>query len=53
MKIILNNKQTKNKELYYEENFWTGKKTIKYNGVILTKIKRNLYEYKDGDIPTS
>lgn len=50
MKITINNEQTKNKELYYEENFWTGKKTIKYNGVILTKVKRNLYEYKDGDI---
>ena len=50
MQITINNEQTKNKELYYEENFWTGKKTIKYNGVILTKIKRNLYEYKDGDI---
>lgn len=47
MKIILNNEQTKNKELYYEEGFWTGKKTIKYNGISLTKIKRNLYEYKD------
>ena len=49
MKIILNNEQTKNKELYYEEGFWTGKRTIKYNGTSLTKIKRNLYEYKDGE----
>lgn len=50
MKITINNEQTKNKELYYEENLWTGKKTIEYNGIVLTKVKRNLYEYKDGDI---
>ena len=49
MKIIVNNEQTKNKELCYEEGFWTGKRTIKYDGVILTKIKRNLYEYKNGE----
>lgn len=49
MKIILNNGQTKNKELCYEEGFWTGKRTIAYNGVSLTKIKRNIYEYKDGE----
>lgn len=49
MKIILNNEQTKNKELYYEEGFWTGKRTIKYNGISLTKIKRNLYKYQDGE----
>ena len=49
MKIIVNNEQTKNKELCYEEGFWTGKRTIKYDGVTLTKIKRNLYEYKNGE----
>ena len=49
MKVIINNEQTKNKELYYEEGFWTGKRTIKYNGISLTKIKRNLYEYKEGE----
>ena len=49
MKVIINNEQTKNKELYYEEGFWTGKRTIKYNGTSLTKINRNLYEYKDGE----
>lgn len=49
MKVIINNEQTKNKELYYEEGFWTGKRTIKYKGTSLTKIKRNLYEYKDGE----
>ena len=50
MKIIINNRQTQNKELCYEEGFWTGKKTITYNGVLLKKIKRNVYEYKDGEI---
>ncbi|MBR4406734.1 MAG: hypothetical protein IKT27_00265 [Clostridia bacterium] len=49
MKVIVKNEQTKNKELYYEEGFWTGKRTIKYNGISLTKIKRNLYEYKEGE----
>lgn len=49
MKAIINNEQTKNNELYYEEDFWTGKRTIKYNGISLTKIKRNMYEYKDGE----
>lgn len=49
MRIIVNNEQTKNKELCYEEGFWTGKRTIKYDGVTLTKIKRNLYEYKNGE----
>ena len=49
MKVIVKNEQTKNKELYYEEGFWTGKITIKYNGISLTKIKRNLYEYKEGE----
>lgn len=50
MKILLNNEQTNNKELYYEEDFWSGKRTIKYNGVVLNKIKRNLYEYKTDNI---
>ena len=50
MKIIINNSQTQNKELCFEEGFWTGKKTITYNGVLLKKIKRNVYEYKDGEI---
>ena len=50
MKITLNNEQTNNKELYFEENFWTGKRTIKYNGVTLNKVKNNLYEYNDGEV---
>ena len=49
MKVILNNEHTKNKDLYYEEGFWTGKRTITYNGVLLRKIKMNLYEYDDGE----
>ena len=49
MKIVINNEQTKNKVLYYEEGFWTGKRTITYNGILLKKIKMNLYEYNDGE----
>jgi len=49
MKIIINNIKTQNKELYYEENFWSGKRTIKYNNVLLKKIKRNVYEYTNGE----
>lgn len=39
MKIILNSELTQNKDLYFEEDFWTGKRTIKYNGDALTKLK--------------
>ena len=49
MKVIINNEQTKNKELHYEESFWSGKRTIKYGETSLNKIKRNLYEYTDGE----
>lgn len=49
MKVTINNEQTKNKTLYYEEGFWTGKRTIVYDGVPLTKVKRNLYELRQGD----
>lgn len=49
MKITINNEQTNNKELYYEETFWTGKRTIIYDGVELKKIKFNIYEYNDGE----
>lgn len=45
MKVVINNELTNNKELCYEEGFWTGKKTIIYDGVTLTKVKRNLFEY--------
>lgn len=49
MQIVINNEQTNNKDLEYEEGFWTGKKTIKYNGITLNKIKRNVYEYSEGE----
>ena len=48
MKITINNEQTNNKDLFFEETFWTGKRTIIYDGVELKKIKFNLYEYNDG-----
>jgi len=50
MKVTINNEQTNNKVLEFEESFWTGKRTIIYDGVVLTKIKRNIYEYRKDDI---
>lgn len=48
MNCALNNEQTKNKELVYEESFWSGKKVLKYDGVELKKISRNVFEYDNG-----
>lgn len=50
MKVTINNEQTNNKVLEFEESFWTGKRTIIYDGVVLTKIKRSVYEYKKDDV---
>ncbi len=33
----------------YDENFWTGKRTIKINGVLLTKKDKKTYIYNDGN----
>ena len=41
MQIVINNEQTNNKDLEYEEGFWTGKKTIKYNGITLKRAISN------------
>ena len=49
MKISVNNNQTKNKELVYQEGFWSGKKNITYDGQTLKKIKRGSYEFKNGE----
>ena len=49
MKYIVNNQATQNKDLVYTEGFWSGKKTITYNGVELKKIEKNKFEYADGD----
>lgn len=38
-KEIVSNENT----LVYEENFWTGKRTITINGRTLSKVKRNVY----------
>ncbi len=46
MKAVINNESTFNKTLIYQEGFWTGKRTISYDGTALTKVKRNIYEYK-------
>ena len=48
MKILINNDKTKNKNLEYDENFWTGKKKITYDGIVLNKLNKNTYEYNDG-----
>ncbi len=39
----INNEQTKFKDLVYAESFWTGRRTITYDGVPLTKRKRGVY----------
>lgn len=49
MKYTVNNQATQNKELEYNEAFWSGKKTLTYNGKELKKIKRNHFEYTDGE----
>ncbi len=49
MKIVLNNEKTKNKDLVFYENFWTGKRQISYDGVELTKVAKNLFQYKNGE----
>ena len=46
MKVVINNENTNNKTLVYQEGFWTGKRTISYDGTPLTKVKRNIFEYK-------
>ena len=47
MIVKINNEQTKNKELIYELNFWTGKQSLSYDGVALQKVKRNVLQYND------
>ena len=32
-------------EIVYDENFWTGKKTISINGVVLQKISKKDFSY--------
>lgn len=46
MKVVINNENTNNKTLIYQEGFWTGKRTISYDKTPLTKVKRNIFEYK-------
>lgn len=46
MKVSINNKETFNKTLYYEENLWTGKRTILYYGTPLKKLSYNKYLYE-------
>lgn len=39
-------------EIVYEENFWTGKKSIAINGVSLTKVTKKEYQMSDGTTVT-
>ena len=41
MKILKNHEQLGTIE--YSENFWTGKRTIKINDIVLKKVKKNIY----------
>ena len=45
----LNNEQTKFKDLVYEESIWTGRRTLSYDGVMLHRVKRGVYELKQGE----
>jgi len=47
MKYIINNEKTKNKDFVYQENDWTGKKTLTYDGIPLTKIDRLNYKLEN------
>lgn len=49
MRIILNNEDTKNKTFFYEENVWTGKRTLVYYGTPLKKLSYGVYKYQKGD----
>lgn len=49
MRYFFNNKITQNKDFVYEESFWTGKKTLTYNGVKLNKLEKNVFEYSSGE----
>ena len=49
MKITINNEQTKNKDLIYEEDFWGRNKSITFDGIKLNKINKNSFEYQTGD----
>ena len=36
-------------QIIYEENFWTGKKTVSIGGIPLKKQKKNVYLYENGE----
>ena len=39
-------------EITYEESFWTGKKTLYFNGQELTKTARNVFQTSEGETVT-
>ncbi len=44
MRVELKNEQTMGKTFVYEENFWTGRVTLTYDGNKLEKVKRNHFK---------
>ena len=49
MKVTINNENTNNIPLVYEEGFWTGKRNIVYDGETLVKKQRNVFQDKAGN----
>ena len=49
MKKVINNEYTKNQPLEFEENFWTGRRTITYAGIPLERVKNNKLIYSNGE----
>lgn len=52
MKVVIKDSRTQGLEFIYAENFWTGRRTISYNGQKAEKKNRNLFvlHLKNGDL---
>jgi len=48
MKYIINNEKTKNKDFVYQENDWTGKRTLTYDGTPFTMVNRSNFKLENG-----
>lgn len=49
MKFVINNEKTKNKDLLVDINDWTGTIKVSYDGRMLPKVKRRVYQLQDGE----
>lgn len=49
MKYTINNQKTKNKDLLVDINDWTGSIRVSYDGRMLPKVKRRVYQLQDGE----